>query len=138
MLKLLVLILVSLPGYSSTLLLEKHQSISHGEAIARECKIYAEGFMESLTTRGNGTAVDTTQKVSKVSIKAMKVLAHLAGPGAIVEAGIPCEAGTRSVKVHTGSSEIELESTVECVSKRTNNSSASRVLLSMTESICAF
>lgn len=142
MLKILpVILLLSTSAFANTLLLEKHAASGYvmpEHSFVKDCKIYKEGFMESTTIHGNGTATGFSAKIPAMRIQAMRLLLKVAQSGTVEESVMPCDIGTVIVKGHYGEKEVELESSIDCGAKRVNKSPAASVLTSMAGEICAF
>lgn len=107
-------------------------------SFVKDCKVYRQGYMETETINGDGTAIGTSRLVAGTQINIIRVLNRLARRGSISETVNPCDIGTTIVKGFHGSQEVELESSLDCGSKRLNGSAAANVLRSMAKEICGF
>lgn len=94
--------------------------------------------METETVNGDGTAIGTSRLLAGTQINIIRILNRLARQGGISDTVNPCDIGTTIVKGFHGIQEVELESSLDCGSKRLNGSAAANVLRSMAKEICGF
>ncbi len=133
--------LFSSTTFAGTVILQKHAVSGYvmpEHSFVKDCKVYREGYMETETVNGDGTAIGTSRLLAGTQINIIRILNRLARRGSISETVNPCDIGTTIVKGFHGSQEVELESSLDCGSKRLNGSAAANVLRSMAQEICGF
>ncbi len=108
------------------------------DSFVKDCKIYREGYMETETVNGDGTAIGSSRRIAGTQIQIIRILNRLARQGSISESINPCDSGTTIVKGFHGAQEVELESSLDCGARRLNESAAANVLRSMAKEICGF
>ena len=94
--------------------------------------------MQSETVNGDGTAIGTTRTIPSTQIHFIRILNRLAKRGSISETINPCDTGTTIVVGFHLGTEVMLESSLDCGSKKLNQSAAANVLRSMAKEICGF
>lgn len=94
--------------------------------------------MQSQTINGDGTAIGTTRKIPRTQIHFIRILNRLAKRGSISETINPCDIGTTIVEGFYHGTEVLLESSLDCGSKKLNQSPAANVLRSMAKEMCGF
>ena len=141
MLKILALFLFTTTSFAGTLILEKHAVSGYvmpEHSFVKNCKIFKEGTLEITIKNGDGTATGSSAILHPLRVRAIRALNRLALRGSIEESISPCDIGTVIVKGHHGGKEVEIESSLDCGSKRINKSYAARALRNMAEDICGF
>lgn len=137
----ILFLLFSTTAFAKTVILQKHAVsgfVMPEDSFVKDCKIYREGFMEAETINGDGTAIGTSRTLADTQVHIIRLLNRLARRGSISESVNPCDIGTIIVKGYHGKQEVELESSLDCGSKRLNGSAAANVLRSMASEICGF
>lgn len=133
--------LFSSTTFAGTVILQKHAVSGYvmpEHSFVKDCKVYREGYMETETINGDGTAIGTSRLLAGTQINIIRILNRLARRGSISETVNPCDIGTTIVKGFHGPQEVELESSLDCGSKRLNGSAAANVLRSMAQEFCGF
>jgi hypothetical protein len=141
MLQILVAAIFLSSSTFASVILEKHSTSGYVVpewSFVKDCKVYSKGHVESTTTNNEGTVIGYSRKVSLFNIQTIKVLNHLAQSGEIEESQMPCDTGTTILKGRIGSNEIEIESLIDCGSKRVNQSPAADFLKTIARDLCGF
>jgi hypothetical protein len=143
MLKFLLIFLISSStSFTATTLLEKHRTSGYvmpEHTFRKECKIYKEGYMESVTEMGDGTALGFSNQVSQARIKLIEQLLKMAKTGAIKERPYPCDVGNNILKGYDASGElIELDIAIDCGKQRKNQHMVLPILTYLAEELCFF
>ena len=138
---LILFFLFSSTTFAGTIILQKHAVSGYvmpEDSFVKDCRIYREGHIETETVNGDGTAIGSSRMLAATQVHIIRILNRLARRGSISDSINPCDIGTTIVKGFHGKQEVELESSLDCGSKRLNESAAANVLRSMATEICGF
>lgn len=139
--KLLILLLISFPVFSRTLILDKHVVSGYvlpEHSFVKDCKIYSDGTLESVAQYGNGTGDGFSKILKKRVVLEIRALNRAAKKGQIEEGPALCDAGTEIVNGYVGTKKVLLLSAPDCDIVMENKSRAARHLRKLAEKLCAF
>jgi hypothetical protein len=134
-------LLLSPAAFARNVVLQKYSVSGYvmpEDSFVKNCKIFQNGHMQSETVNGDGTSIGTSRVIPSTQIHFIRILNRLAKGGSISETINPCDIGTTIVEGFYRGSMVLLESSLDCGSKKLNQSAAANVLRSMAKEICGF
>lgn len=128
-------------AFGATVILEKKATSGYvmpEHSFVKECKVYREGYMESITKKGDGTISGFSKLVPQYEIRAIQGLLKVARFGKIKETPMPCDIGSKILKGYRLGKTVELDVAQDCGTRRLNTSYATPYLKSIANDLCAF
>lgn len=128
-------------AFGATVILEKRATSGYvmpEYSFTKECKVYREGYMESITKKGDGTITGFSKPVSHYQINKIRGLLLIARYGKIKETPMPCDIGSTILKGYVYGTTVELDVALDCGTHRRNTSSVTPILKDIAKDLCAF
>jgi hypothetical protein len=141
MLKILALLLFTTSSFASTVILKKlaiSGYVRPENSFVKECQVFQEGLVKTEITVGGGDVIKESRSVDIADITTIRRLNRDASEGKITEHVNPCDIGTVVLLGYQGLDIIELETSLDCQSRRLNISRAAMLLRNKAEDICGF
>lgn len=135
------ILLLSQQIFAANVILEKHATSGLGipeNSFRKDCFIYNEGYVESSTVNGDGTAISFSKMLSRRTMVTLRSFLGVVRRGEIETGPVMCDGGNNLLYGYHRGTKFIIDELYDCSSSSSNTHPAGDLLRKMAENLCGF